>query len=77
MILDQEQLECELNVVTKRVGDMVSDFGCKVHYHEYASQQEVTDAIAEIVSTAIGDTLRIVQRLLDKQKMRNENRFDA
>jgi hypothetical protein len=68
---DQEEITRAVEQVATEAGRMISEFGRKVHYREYANDKEVGEAIAHIVRTTVTGVLEAVA------KAANEKKFDA
>jgi hypothetical protein len=69
---DQEEIARAVEQVATEAGRMISEFGRKVHYREYASDKEVGEAIAHIVRVTVTGVLDAVAKVAKERK-----RFDA
>jgi hypothetical protein len=59
--------------VANEAGRMISEFGRKVHYREYADEKEIAEAIAHIVRTTVTGVLDAVAKTAATERAR----FDA
>jgi hypothetical protein len=70
---DAEAMQHAVEEVINRAGRMISEFGRKVHYREYANEKEVAEAIAEIVRATVTGVLDAVAKAAASDRAR----FDA
>jgi hypothetical protein len=72
-MVDEEVLQRAVEEVVNEAGRMISEFGRKVHYREYAGEKEVAEAIAHIVRTTVTGVLDAVAKVAVAER----KRFDA
>jgi hypothetical protein len=59
---DEEMLARAVEQVATEAGRLISEFGRKVHFREYADEKEVAEAIAHIVHVTITGVLEAVSK---------------
>jgi hypothetical protein len=72
-VADQEAMVRAIEQVANEAGRMISEFGRKVHYHEYADEKEIAEAIAHIVRFTVTGVLDAVAKTAATERAR----FDA
>jgi hypothetical protein len=72
-VADQEETVRALEQVAKEAGRMISEFGRKVHFHEYADEREIGEAITHIVRAIITNVIDV----LAEKAAAERARFDA
>jgi hypothetical protein len=69
---DQEEMARAVEQVATEAGRMISEFGRKVHFREFADEKEIAEAISHIVRATVTGVLDAVAKAAKERK-----RFDA
>jgi hypothetical protein len=59
---DEEMMARAVEQVATEAGRLISEFGRKVHFREYADEKEVAEAIAHIVHVTVTGVLEAVSK---------------
>jgi hypothetical protein len=69
-VADEEAMQRAVEQVVTEAGRMISEFGRKVHYREYADEKEVAEAIAHIVRFTVTGVLDAVAKAAAVERKR-------
>jgi hypothetical protein len=69
-VADEEAMQRAVEQVAHETGRMISEFGRKVHYREYADEKEVGEAIAHIVRFTVTGVLDAVAKAAAVERKR-------
>jgi hypothetical protein len=72
-VADEEMMQRAVEQVANEAGRMISEFGRKVHFREFADEKEVAEAIAHIVHITVTGVLDAVAKAAAVEK----KQFDA
>ena len=59
---DEEMMARAVEQVATEAGRLISEFGRKVHFREYADEKELAEAIAHIVHVTVTGVLEVVSK---------------
>jgi hypothetical protein len=77
---DEEMMARAVEQVATEAGRLISEFGRKVHFREYADEKEVAEAIAHIVHVTVTGVLEAVSKAaaeVTKAAAERRTRLDA